>query len=119
MGTFAETAISDYCLSFVDQGKQTSVFNYFCSKQMEDCRFRFPFAENNGSCHFPLVPFSVHGNMETWAWRHGDMGTWRHGYTDTRILGDTETWGDGDMETWRLRHGDIDIETKKHGEMET
>jgi hypothetical protein len=26
MGTFAKTAIVDYCLSFAHQGKQTSVF---------------------------------------------------------------------------------------------
>jgi hypothetical protein len=35
MGTFAETAIVDYCLSFADQGKQTS-----------DFRFLFLFAAN-------------------------------------------------------------------------
>ncbi len=35
-----------------------------------------------------------------------------------RRHGDMETWGDRDMETWRLRHGDIDIETKKHGDIE-
>ncbi len=29
-----------------------------------------------------------------------------------------ETWGDGDMVTWRLGHGDIDIEAKKHGDIE-
>ncbi len=66
MGTFAETAIVDYRLSFVDQGKQTSVS--VCSKQTEVCRFRFPFVENERK-----LPFSVssvfrlrkHGDMET------------------------------------------------------
>jgi hypothetical protein len=40
MGTFAETSIVDYRSSFATQGKQTSV----SSKQMEVCRFHFPFA---------------------------------------------------------------------------
>jgi membrane protein YdbS with pleckstrin-like domain len=36
MGTSAETAIIDYCLSFADQGKQISIFSVFvCSKQMD------------------------------------------------------------------------------------
>jgi hypothetical protein len=47
MGTFAETAIVDYRLSFADQGKQTSFFRFlfsngslpipffFCNKQTE------------------------------------------------------------------------------------
>jgi hypothetical protein len=46
MGTFAETAITDYHLLFADQGKQTFVF-CFCLHQ------------TNGSCSFPLVLFSV------------------------------------------------------------
>jgi hypothetical protein len=114
MGTFAETAIVDYCLSFVNQGKQTSVFHYFCSKQMEDCRFRFPFADNKWK-----LPFSIssvfcsrkHGDMGMETWRHGDMGKWRHG--------DTETWGDGDKETWRHTHRDKKHGDIEHGEMET
>jgi hypothetical protein len=54
MGTFAETAIVDYCLSFADQGKQTGVLHIclqqknvslpfpfsVCSKQMEVAIFR-------------------------------------------------------------------------------
>jgi hypothetical protein len=54
MGTFAETAIVDYCLSFAEQGKQTSVLRFrsqqtngilpflfsVCSKQMEVTVFR-------------------------------------------------------------------------------
>jgi hypothetical protein len=46
MGTFAETAIVDYRLSFADQGKQTSVFFsilfpfFICRKQMEVAVFR-------------------------------------------------------------------------------
>jgi hypothetical protein len=47
MGTFTETAIVDYRLSFADQGK--SYFRFpvsVCSKQTEFCCFRFPFAES-------------------------------------------------------------------------
>jgi hypothetical protein len=28
MGSFAETAIVDYCLTFADQGKQNSIFHF-------------------------------------------------------------------------------------------
>jgi hypothetical protein len=42
MGTFAEKAIVDYCVSFANRLKQTSVLRFhfpfpfsFCSKQME------------------------------------------------------------------------------------
>jgi hypothetical protein len=41
MGTFAETAIVDYRLSFADQRKQTSVFF-------------FRLQQTNGSLQFPL-----------------------------------------------------------------
>ncbi len=46
MGTFAETAIIVYRLSFVDQGKQTSVF-------------RFNLQQTNGSFNFPFSIFAV------------------------------------------------------------
>jgi hypothetical protein len=42
LGTVAETENVDYCLSFADQGKQTSVFRL---------------QKINGSCRFPLVLF--------------------------------------------------------------
>jgi hypothetical protein len=58
MGTFAETAIAKYCLSFADKGKQTSVFCFhlqqtdgslqfsICSKQTHVAVFRLvPFVE--------------------------------------------------------------------------
>jgi hypothetical protein len=86
MGTFAETAIINYCLSFADQGKQTYGF-CFRSQQSEVCCFCFLFAENNGSCHFPFAKFRKRGDkdMETWKWRHRhrnmeheEMETWRH-----------------------------------------
>jgi hypothetical protein len=55
--TFAETAFVDYCLSFADQGIQTSVS--VCNEQMEVCCFRFPLQQTNGSCRFLLVPFPL------------------------------------------------------------
>jgi hypothetical protein len=39
MGTFAVTAIIDYCLSFADQGKQTSIFHF----RLQQTNRRFPF----------------------------------------------------------------------------
>jgi hypothetical protein len=132
MGTFAETAIVNYCLSLADQGKKCPFSICVCSKQMEVYRFRFPFAE-----YIWKLPFSVssifclwkhgdidmetwtlrhgHGDMdmETWTWRHGrgDLETWRHGDRDM------ETWRHGNMETWRHRHEDM--ETGRNGDMET
>jgi hypothetical protein len=59
----------------------------------------FRFQQTDGSCYFPLVPFSICGfqkrgdgdieneDMETWG--HGDKGTWIHR--------DKETWRHGDM----------------------
>jgi hypothetical protein len=39
---------------------------------------------------FPLIPFSVCGNMETWTWRHGDgnMEIWKY----------IHLWRQGNME---------------------
>jgi hypothetical protein len=54
MGTFAETTIVDYHLSFADQGKQSFPFPVFRLQQ------------TNGSCPFPLVRFSVRGIPKTW-----------------------------------------------------
>jgi hypothetical protein len=51
MGTFAETAIVDYHLSFADQGKQNSV-SVFSKQTTEVCHFRFPFAANKRKLHF-------------------------------------------------------------------
>ncbi len=47
MGTFAETAIVDYCLSFT-KNKWKFAVSVFCLQQ------------TNRNCHFPLVPFSVY-----------------------------------------------------------
>jgi hypothetical protein len=80
-------------------------------------RFPFPFASNkrkfavsvfrlqltngrltNGSCRFPLVPFSVCGIPETWRHKDGDtrleISRYKH-----------KTWKHGEMETWTWRHG--------------
>jgi hypothetical protein len=50
MGTFAQTAIHEYCSLFAERGTQTSVSIY--SKQM---KFTVPFfrlQQTNGSRHF-------------------------------------------------------------------
>jgi hypothetical protein len=101
-----------------------------CRPRKTNVRFPFPFDANkrkfvvsvfrlhkiNGSCPFPLVPFSVCGIPETW--RHGDMETrkqgdketWRHGETETWRYRDTEMWRHGDMETCnQCKHGDMDM----------
>ncbi len=48
MGTFAETANVDYCLSFADQGKQTSVF------YLQKTNRSLPFAANKWKFPFSL-----------------------------------------------------------------
>ncbi len=130
MGKFAETAIVDHCLSFADQGKQTSV------------RFPFLFAANKRICHF-FLPFAVtkrklplsvsfvfrlrnSRNVKTWAWRYRNVETWKHG--DMRH-GDMETWRHGDMDAWGhrdiKRHGDMekwrhaDMQIWRHGDIDT
>jgi hypothetical protein len=45
MGTFAETAIVNYHLSFADQGNQTSVFRFRLQQTNES--FPFPFSVNS------------------------------------------------------------------------
>jgi hypothetical protein len=45
-----------------------------CRKQTEVCCFRFLCLQTtNGSCRFPLIPFSVCRILETWRHGHGDM----------------------------------------------
>jgi hypothetical protein len=41
MGTFAETTNVDYLLSFADEGKQTSVYNFRLQKTNESLPFPF------------------------------------------------------------------------------
>ncbi len=93
MGTFAETAIVDYTISLPTKETKYLFSVSVCSKQMEVCHFRFPFAENKWKLPFsvsPIFRLRNSGNMETWTWRHGGM----------------------EMETWK--YGDIDMETLKH-----
>jgi hypothetical protein len=91
MGTFAETTIVDYHLSFVDQGnkppssvsvcnKQTEVFCLQQTKvsfpfQFSACRKQKKFSFQFSVCkkqsvrskqNFPIVLFSVCGIPETW-----------------------------------------------------
>ncbi len=106
MGTFAGTAIVDYHLSFVDQGKQTSVFPFCLQQTTEVCRFRFPFAANERK-----LPFFISSIFHLQEFRkhvkHGDMEmeTWKHKDIDMR-LGNMEKWRHGDKET-----GDMNMET--------
>ncbi len=60
-GHVAGTAIVKYLLSFADLGKKTSI-SVSC-KQTEVCLFRSQ--QTNGSCSFPLVPFSVPSSVST------------------------------------------------------
>jgi hypothetical protein len=46
MGTFAETAIVDYRLSFANEGKQTSVFYFRLQQQTEVCQCCLRFGAN-------------------------------------------------------------------------
>jgi hypothetical protein len=64
MGTFAEIAIIDYCLSLVDQVP-------FAANKRKFAVSVFRLFATNSSCRFLLVHFSVCGIPET----HGDMET--------------------------------------------
>jgi hypothetical protein len=60
MGMFDETAIVDHTLSFEDQGKQTSLFNFGLQQTNGGLPISIFFLQQtNGSCHFPLVLLSV------------------------------------------------------------
>jgi hypothetical protein len=59
MGTFAETAIVDYRLSFADQGKKTSIYRFRLQQQTEVCRNRFPFASYKQKLPFLDINTSV------------------------------------------------------------
>jgi hypothetical protein len=63
MGTFAETAIVDYCLSSADQGKALLFSISVCSKQTKVCRFCLPFAANKQ--RYPFSVISVFVNINT------------------------------------------------------
>jgi hypothetical protein len=65
MGTFAETAMIDYCLSFADQEK-TANFPCPFTATNGSWLFQFSFGREQTAAVFPLVPFSVCGISETW-----------------------------------------------------
>jgi hypothetical protein len=54
MGTFAETAIVDYRLLFVDLGNKLPFSVSVFREQMEACRFHFSFAATKHK-----LPFSI------------------------------------------------------------
>jgi hypothetical protein len=54
IGTFAETAIVNYCLSIADQGKQTSV-SPSCL-QHTNRRLSFPFSVCSKQTEVPVLP---------------------------------------------------------------
>jgi hypothetical protein len=86
MGTFAETAIVDYTISFADQGKKNICFQFpSAANKWKFAISVFLLLKTNGSCHFLLFPFSVCGIPETWRHGHGDMEAWRwrHGNMET------------------------------------
>jgi hypothetical protein len=60
MDMFAEIAMVDYCLSFADQGKQTSVIRFHLQQTNGSLPFPFPFTENKQK-----LPFSICGIPET------------------------------------------------------
>jgi hypothetical protein len=61
MGMFAETAVVDYYVFIICRPKkQTYVFRF--SKQMEVCRFRFPFAANKRKSAVSV--FHLHQQMD-------------------------------------------------------
>jgi hypothetical protein len=108
-GTFAETAIVDYRLSFADQGKTSFRFLFaFAANKRKFSASVFRLQKTHGSCHFLIDPFSVcgkHGGMETWkhrdidmeTWKHGEIETWRHGHRDRDIKWRTENGSPGDF----------------------
>jgi hypothetical protein len=105
MGTFALTAVVDYCLLFANQGQHSHLYVSVRSKLTEFAFYVYCLQQINRSCPFLSVLFSASRIPETW----------RHGYKDI------ETWikwrhGDMDMETWIWRHGHRDMELNKLNE---
>ncbi len=88
MGTFAETAIVNYCWSFVDQGRQTSILCFRLRQTNGTLLFLFSVCSKQTEvaiCCYFRIPLAISRNMETWSWRHGHWGigietwTWRNG----------------------------------------
>ncbi len=66
MGTFVETAIVDYRLSFADNGKQTFLFLFHLQQTNRSLLFLFSVAIKERKLPFPLVPFSVYLYFNTY-----------------------------------------------------
>jgi hypothetical protein len=74
MGSFAEAAIRNYCVSFADLGKQTSVF-YFRSQQTNgSLPFHFPVCSKQKE----VVVFHC-GIPETWRLKDMERETSKRG----------------------------------------
>jgi hypothetical protein len=56
MGMFAEPAIVYYCLSFANQGKQTSIPILFAANKRKFAISDFRLQQTKESCPFPSVP---------------------------------------------------------------
>ncbi len=72
---FAETAIVDFHLLTKENKHLFSIS--VCSKQMGFCRFCFLITENKWKSPFPvssIFRLRNSGIVETWTWRHGDVG---------------------------------------------
>jgi hypothetical protein len=77
---FAETAIVDYRLQFVDEGKPTSVFCFCLQQRNGSLQFPFSVCRKQKEVVFSII--SVCKNLETWRWRQGNMQKWRNGHGD-------------------------------------
>ncbi len=69
-GTFVETAIVDYHVSFADQGEQSSVFNF----RLQQTNRNIPFPFSVAAVKWKL-PFAINSDIYyiTTSWKHGDM----------------------------------------------
>jgi hypothetical protein len=74
MGTFAEAAIPNYCLSFADQGKQTSVFYFRSQRTTLSLPFHFPVCSKQKE----VVVFHC-GIPETWRLKDMERETSKRG----------------------------------------
>jgi hypothetical protein len=117
MGMVPETANVDHRLSTKENKLQFTVS--VCSKQMEVFRSVFRLQQTNGSCHFPLVPFSartytIHKHViYVEMYMKIDMNMKMDMDMDENLDEDMETW------TRTLNHGqghgnmDKDMDTRK------
>jgi hypothetical protein len=88
-------------------------FAYVANKQ-EFAISVFRLQKTNGSCRFPLVPFSICGIMEAWRHGHRDMETRRHRDIYCRGVGYMYRWRHGNIETYTCT---VDMETWRNGDI--